>query len=95
MSLQVKTTKGSIEVTTAGANDELIRIGEHERGMDHFRALVVWVMCNSNISTPNDQRLELLEDIRCLTLFQDTAGQRLAGLRPLVRNFCSRRGGEI
>ena len=67
-----------------------LRIGGHQIPLEDFRFLVMYVMCNSNIS-PNDPRLELLEDLRSLIVIEDEYGKRLSGLRPLAQHF-SRRG---
>ena len=82
-----------IEASTFTISDGVIdlRIGQHKIPLDDFRALVMYVMCNSNISRPDDLRLELLEDMRSLTVIEDEFGKRLSGLRPLAQYFSSRR----
>lgn len=68
-----------------------LRIGEYRIPLEDFHLLVMYVMCNSNISRLDDPRLELLEDLRSLTMIEDEHGKRLSGLRPIAQHF-SRRG---
>ncbi len=81
-----------IEANTFTISDGEIdlRIGGHRVPLEDFRCLVMYVMCNSNISRSNDPRLELLEDLRSLTMIEDKYGKRLSGLRPLAQHFSSR-----
>ena len=93
MSLLLESVKPEpIEASTFTISDGVVdlRLGGHAIPLEDFRQLVMYVMCNSNISRDDDPRLELLEDVRSLTLVKDEKGRRLAGLRPLAHVFSSR-----
>lgn len=65
-------------------------LGEHQIPLKDFRALVMYVMCGSKIVRPDDPRLDLLKDVKDLTIMEDERGKRFSGLRPFAKFFSNR-----
>lgn len=101
MSLTLENTKPHpIDVSASGitASDSIPVLRLYGRGiettiqisMQDFRALVMYVMCNANLLNPEDPRIELLEDLRSLTIIEDEFGRRFSGLRQYACHFSKR-----
>jgi hypothetical protein len=61
----------------------------NEISMADFRGLVLYVMCNTDLAE-DDPRIELLEELRSLTVINDQYGKRFDSLLPLPHHFAWR-----
>lgn len=61
-------------------------LGDYEIPMEDFRELMMYVMCNTPLAE-DDPRLELLEDIKDLTVVVESGYRHFKGTRPLAQHY--------
>lgn len=79
-----------IELRLGCPAETTIRIGEHKIPMTEFRRMMALIMCSDDLCEEGDDRLQLLDDMRSLTVVRDERGCRLDSIRSLPHQYAKR-----